>query len=158
MIKRISALVLVMISLLSFAACKPETDDATPKTVDLIAIRNELYEKTNATDPIEINKEEFYRLFGIEADKIKVSASYMVSNEIFPDEIMMVEASDAEAAKEVAEKLQIHLDEITAQATGYDAKGQAIAEATTIIVKGNYIAMFFSQQRETMEEIYNSHF
>ena len=155
MIKKISAVVLAMIMMFSFAACKGESGN---KTVDLMAIKADILKQTNTTDNIELTAESFGYEFGIEADKVKTNASYMLLRDIFPDKIVMVEAVDEEAAKYITEKLETHLASLKEQADGYDAKGQAIAEATTVIVKGNYIAMFYTQDREQIEEIYNSYF
>ncbi|MBQ3005130.1 MAG: DUF4358 domain-containing protein [Clostridia bacterium] len=155
--KKFTAILMAALMLISFASCTKSPTN-TNVNVDLDAIKAELIEETGVTEPIEIGREEFYSLYGIEADKVKHSASYLVSTEIFPDEIMMVEASDDDAAKLIAEKLQLHLEDLKSQATDYDAKGLAIAEATQVHINGRYVAMFFSQQRETMEEIYLSHF
>ncbi len=155
MIRKITAIIMAALMLFSFASCTKAPEN---KTVDLNSIKTELLEKTGVTEPIEINREQFYSLYGIEADKVKASASYLVSTEIFPDEIMLVEAADEDAAKVVAEKLELHLEDLKSQATGYDAKGLAVAEATEIHINGRYVAMFFSQKREMMEEIYLGYF
>jgi len=155
MTKRISAIVLAIIMLFSLASCKGGTVN---KTVDLNAIKTDILTQTNKTNPIELDADRFFSEYGIEADKVKSNASYMLIGEIFPDKIVMVEAVDEAAAKYITEKLEVHLESLKAQADGYDAKGLAIANATTVIVKGNYIAMFFTQDREQIEEIYNSYF
>ena len=154
MIKKISAIVLAIVMLCSLAACA----GVTKKEVNLATIKSEILEKTGA-EPLELDEDNFYRSYGIEASKLKTNESYVVLTEaLFPDEVILVEAVDEEAAKFVVEQLEAHLEDTMSQATGYDEAGLAIAKGTKVIQNGNYVAMFFSQDREEMEAIYNSYF
>ncbi len=138
----------------SFAACSGEA----PKDLDLSAIKTTLLEKAEGTT-IEFDAESFTTYYGIESEKIKQNYSYLVQTEaLVPDEIVLVEATNEESAKAIEEALKSQLEQKISQLTGYDEKSLAVAKGTTIHRDGNYVAMFFSQQREEMEKIYNSHF
>lgn len=154
MIKKFSILTLIIIMLFSFSACSSEE----AKNVDLSSIKNEILEKTGAT-PLDFTEDSFNNYYGIEGSKLKQNSSYQAQvNAYVADEIVLVEAIDEEAAKFVEETLKSCLEQKISQLTGYDPDSLAVAKGTTVHRDGNYVAMFFSQSRKAMEDIYDSYF
>jgi hypothetical protein len=82
----------------------------------------------------------------------------IVMTGVFPAEIIMVEAVDEAAAKDIEAKLQSRLDGLKQQSQSYDAESYAIASACEVEVEGNYVALFFSEHNEGMVSMFNEAF
>ena len=162
MVKKITAILMVAIMILSFASCGGAGDSAdkteAPKTIDLGAIKSEMITQFNIELPIELDNDKLLNQYGIAAQTVKASGSFIVLTGIFPAEIVMIEAVDEAAAKEIAGKLQTRLDDLKIQSQSYDAESYAIAQGCSVLTNGNYVAMFFSEHGAEMETLYNSKF
>ena len=89
--------------------------------------------------------------YGITADQVTSSASFNATvGTAFPDEIVMVEATDAAAAQDVASKLTNRLSAIADQAASYDPDSEALAKKCEVVTSGNYVGMFFSSHYDEM--------
>ena len=168
--KRFATLTAVLLSLvlvLSLAACGGEettettetdpatqtetqepagTDTDTTGAVDLAALREKMVADYQLTDVLELET-----AYGISADLVKSSASFnAASGAAFPQEIVMVEAADENAAAQVAEKLTNRLSSIAEQAASYDPDSLALAEKCTVVTDGVYVGMFFSTNYDGM--------
>ena len=162
MIKKITAILMVAIMILSFASCggaggSSEKTEA-PKTIDLQAIKNEMITQFNIESPIDLDNEKLLNQYGITAESVKASGSFIVLTGIFPAEIVMIEAVDENAAKEIKDKLQARLDDLKVQSQSYDAESYSIAQNCSIFTNGNYVAMFFSEHGAEMENLYLKYF
>lgn len=73
---------------------------------------------------------------------------------VFPDEIVMIKATDADAAKRIEEKLNKRLEEVKVQSESYDAENYALAQECKVIKEGNYVALFLSAKHADMEKIF----
>ena len=153
MMKKLTALCLCLLLICSLAACGAKTP-----TVDLAAVKAELYSDIPVTDPIELSNDRLTSLYGIAADSVAENASFLVMSDIFPAEIVMVKAVDAAAATDIAAKLQKRLDNLKVQSQSYDAESYAIAQACTVMQNDVYVAMFFSEDGAAMETVYKAKF
>lgn len=162
MVKKITAILMVAIMILSFASCGGAGDSGekteAPKTVDLVAIKNEMITQLNIESPIDLDNDKLLNQYGITAETVKSSGSFIVLTGIFPAEIVMIEAVDENAAKEIQGKLQTRLDDLKAQSQSYDAESYSIAQSCSVYINGNYVAMFFSEHGAQMENIYLKYF
>lgn len=154
MMKKMTALLLCVLLMLVLTACGGKD---VPASVDLAAVKAQLYADIPVTDPIELSTDRLNALYGITADTVSVNESFLVMSDIFPAEIVMIEAVDAAAADAIAAKLQTRLDSLKIQSQSYDAESYAIAQACTVMQNGNYVAMFFSEDGAAMETIYKSY-
>lgn len=173
--KRFATLTAVLLSLvlvLSLAACGGEettettetdpatqtetqepagTDTDTTGAVDLAALREKMVADYQLTDVLEVETAALETAYGISADLVKSSASFnAASGAAFPQEIVMVEAADENAAAQVAEKLTNRLSSIAEQAASYDPDSLALAEKCTVVTDGVYVGMFFSTNYDGM--------
>lgn len=162
MIKKITAVLMVAVMILSFAACSGAGDNGektdAPKTVDLTALKTEMVTQFKIDSPIDLDNDKLLNQYGIAAESVKASGSFIVLTGIFPAEIVMIEAVDENAAKEITDKLQKRLDDLKVQSQSYDPESYAIAQACSVLTNGNYVAMFFSEHGAEMEALYNSKF
>lgn len=148
--KRIIAAVLLLVLMLS--AC----GGSAAVTVDLASVKQTMITDLQIVDPLDIPAERLEDLYNISAESIKSSACFITMGGAFPDEIVMVEAVDAKAAQEIAQKLEARLADVTNQAQNYDADSFALLKACKVETAGNYVHLFISAQSAQMREIFNA--
>lgn len=168
----LAALLLTLVLVLSLAACgdKNTADDnqttdqpsttqpadngdaaQTTGSVDLAALRDQLIADCGYTDTLPLETAMLESTYGITADQVTSSASFNATvGTAFPDEIVMVEATDAAAAQDVASKLTNRLSAIADQAASYDPDSEALAKKCEVVTSGNYVGMFFSSHYDEM--------
>ena len=77
-----------------------QTNGTTTGSVDLAALRDRLIADCGYTDTLPLETAMLESTYGITADQVKSSASFNATvGTAFPDEIVMVEATDAAAAR-----------------------------------------------------------
>lgn len=167
----LTALLLTLVLVLSLAACgdkntaddnqttdqpadngdAAQTNGATTGSVDLAALRDQLIADCGYTDTLPVETAGLESTYGITADQVTSSASFNATvGTAFPDEIVMVEATDAAAAQDVASKLTNRLSAIADQAASYDPDSEALAKKCEVVTSGNYVGMFFSSHYDEM--------
>ena len=151
MMKKICSLAAVCLLLISMTAC------GTPD-VDLQAVKTDMQTQLSIANATDLPVDTLLSLYGITAESVADSASFMILSDVFPAECIMIKATDTTAAADVAAKLQTRLDSLKVQSQNYDPESYAIAQACTVLVNDVYVAMFFSEYGAQMETIYNSYF
>lgn len=125
--------------------------NAATGTVDLAALRDQLIADCGYTDTLPVETAALNTAYGITADEVASSASFQAMvGASFPDEIVMVEATDAAAAQDVATKLSNRLTAIADQAASYDPDSEALAKKCEVVTSGNYVGLFFSTHYDEM--------
>lgn len=146
--KKIICLLLALMLVLSGCGAEPVTKDIT-------AIKDTILSQLQITDAMDLPAERLLDLYGIETAQIKTSACFITMGGAFPDEIVMVEATDAAAAKAVAEKLNARLADVKNQAQNYDAESYALLEKCKVTTTGTYVTLFISAKSEAMQSIFD---
>lgn len=131
---------------------------ATEPDVSLDAILSEIENAVEMDSASRMSDSDLLDLYGIQAADIAEQASLVSMNGIFPDEIIMVKATDEEALTRIREKLENRLQEVLNQSRSYDAENYAIAQKCAVDVRGLYAALFVSANHEKMTELYSAHF
>lgn len=148
--KRMIAAVLLLVLMLT--AC----GGSAGVTVDLASVKQTMITDLQIVDPLDIPAERLEDLYNISVESVKTSACFITMGGAFPDEIVMVEAVDAKAAQEIAQKLEARLADVTNQAQNYDADSFALLKACKVETVGNYVHLFISAQSAQMREIFNA--
>lgn len=146
--KKIICLLLALMLVLSGCGAEPVTKDIT-------AIKDTILSQLQITDAMDLPAERLLDLYGIETAQIKTSACFITMGGAFPDEIVMVEATDAAAAKAVAEKLNARLADVKNQAQNYDAESYALLGKCKVTTTGTYVTLFISAKSEAMQSIFD---
>ncbi len=152
MLKKVCSLTLALMMLVGLTAC-----GGTPE-VDIQAVKTDMQTQLAITNATDLPVDTLLSLYGITAESVADSASFMILSDIFPAECIMIKAVDTAAASEISTKLQTRLDSLKAQSVNYDPESYAIAQACSVLVNDVYVAMFFSEYGTEMETIYNSYF
>lgn len=153
MMKRIIALLLVIAALCALAACGGSAKDVT---VDLTAVKSQIISTLAISDPLDIPVDRLYDLYTIDPATVKDSACFITMGGAFPDEIVMVQAVDEAAAKQIAQKLQNRLADVTNQAQNYDAESFALLEKCKVETAGTYVHLFISAKSTEMRTIFDN--
>ena len=163
----LTALLLTLVLVLSLAACGDKNTADDNQTTDQPSTTqpadNGDAAQTNGattgsviadcgyTDTLPVETAGLESTYGITADQVTSSASFNATvGTAFPDEIVMVEATDAAAAQDVASKLTNRLSAIADQAASYDPDSEALAKKCEVVTSGNYVGMFFSSHYDEM--------
>lgn len=147
--KKIICLLLAL--MLVLAGCSQ-----APVTKDIAAIKDTIVSQLEIENALDLPAQRLLDLYGIEATQIKASACFITMGGAFPDEIVMVEATDAAAAKAVAQKLEARLADVKNQAQNYDAESYALLEKCKVTTLGTYVTLFISAKSEAMQSIFDN--
>ncbi len=177
--KKLLAIVMCIVMVMSLVACSQSTEEETTTTpvettaaqadtsaqvqtpadtTELGALKDKMIAEFGIKDPIVLDNSKLLDQYGITEDTIASQSSFIVMTGVFPAEIIMVEAVDEAAAKDVEAKLQARLDSLKQQSQSYDADSYAIASACEVETEGNYVALFFSEHNESMVELFEEKF
>lgn len=152
--KRIIAVVLALVCALSLFACGGGAD-AQPK--DVVAIKDKIIADLAIEGAIEVqDKEMLLNTYGIAVDDIESFACFSTMTGAFPDEVIMVNAVDEDAAARVESMLNTHLVQVLVQSKNYDAENYKLAQECKVITSGTTVALFISANHAQMEEIFNA--
>ena len=151
--KRIFISLLSLLIVISCCGCGTNTSDVT---VDLAAVKTAILTDLAIQDPLDLPAERLSDLYTIAPEDVKSSACFITMGGAFPDEIIMVEAADAAAAKRIGEKLEARLADVTNQAQGYDAESFALLKACKVETVGVYVHLFISAKSAQMRAIFDA--
>ena len=151
----LTAAVLALAMMLALAGCNggdgEKKDPVQTKTVDLVALRDQMLADNNITDSVNVDVEGLQSAYQIDPETVaNVGAFNATSGAAFPQEVVMVQAVDETAAADIAKKLEGRLSNIAEQAASYDPDSQALAEKCKVVTDGVYVGMFFSEHYDTM--------
>ena len=156
--KRIIAVLLLMICCMGLVACADKTADEknteTEKVIDIASVKDKIISEFKLDDVTEINDKMLLNIYGIETADIKEYACFLKSKAVFSDEVFIIRATSQEAQERIAEKLESHLKSVLAQASGYDAEQEAVAKKCKVITESDVVALFISADHERMQEIF----
>lgn len=139
----------------------PETDpgeDEVEKNVSLEQVRSAILDQLSVVDPLLLEGEMLEGLYGITSDMLKQSASFVTMSGTFPDEVIMTEAVDDEAAEAIAAALQRRLDEVMVQSKTYDAENYEAAQQCKVSRSGLFVALILSPKQADMTAVYEGFF
>lgn len=179
--KRIMIIVLVVLLLFVVAACgqttqefveedvevaenviaeaeneQQESTDEVPdgEGISLETIRSEMIDSLSVEEPFLLETDALLGLYGISADMVAQSASFVTMSGTFPDEIILVEAVDSAAADAVEELLCNRLNEVLVQSQTYDAENYAAAQACQVWRNDLFVALILSPDQQAIVECY----
>ncbi|MBQ7341448.1 MAG: DUF4358 domain-containing protein [Oscillospiraceae bacterium] len=149
--KKVLCMILALVLLLvSLVACGVE-----PAKKDIAAIKEQIITDLAIEGAMDIPSERLLDLYGIDAASVKTSACFITMGGAFPDEIVMVEAVDTAAAKEIVQKLETRLADVTNQAQNYDAESFALFQKCKVQSSGVYVALFISAKATEMQKLFD---
>lgn len=125
------------------------------EAADLAALKASIIEKLEISNPVDVASDRLTALYGIDAADVADSACFITMEGSFPDEIVMIKATDADAAGRIAEKLGVKLEDVLNQSKNYDADNYAIAQTCKVVTKGDFVSLFISAKHVEMEKMFD---
>ena len=163
-LKSFLIIVLIFSLLTCFISCSStkENGDSTSNTTDapfapdLSALRSAMIEKFGATDAVEFDSDVLLDLYGIAASDVAESACYMTMDGVFPQEIIMIKATNEESLAKIAEALEKRIADVKIQSQSYAPENYALAQKCKVEKRGLYVTMFLSPNFDEMTTMFNS--
>lgn len=163
--KKILTLALCLLMALCLTACGGNEDatqpdannDAVAGTIDLAACLEQIKTDCALTDARNINADSLFDIYGVAAEQYKQAACCMVPTGVFPAEVLMFEAADADAAAAIAAKLELRLQEVKNQSQSYDAANYALAQQCAVRTDGLVVSLFISADYAKMNTVLDAY-
>lgn len=155
--KKLIAFTMMLVMALSLAACS-QSGDNSGKTADLPKVLETMKSEVGFSDVIELDERGLKSNYGIEAEDVKQYAALVDASGIKCEEVVLIEATDADAAKRVKEQLDKRFDSKLAQNKDYLPEQYAIIKKCSVEQSGNYVSMIVGEQHEKLTEIYQKAF
>ena len=134
---------------------KPAEEVKSSTAVNLEAVKNAIITIVGVADPLDVPTSRLSSLYGIDASLVKQSACFVTIEGAFPDEIVMIEAVNEDAASSIKSLLNNRLAEVKEQSKSYDAENYALAQQCSVDKKGLFVTMFLTPQHANMKVIYD---
>lgn len=126
-----------------------------PVTVDLAALKAQIFTDLSVTDSVDVETDMLLDLYGIAAADVAESVGYMTMDGVFPDEVILVKAVDADAAGRIAEALNRRLEDVKLQSKDYDPENYELAQKCSVQTTDLYVTLFLSPHYDRMTELFN---
>lgn len=141
--KRLLALAAAMMMLL--CACASQT----AKEVSLASVMDELTGKYGLDEGmLTLTADDLMELYGIAGEDVKQFEARLPMESILADEIVLIEATDAQAAARVQEKLEARYQSKLNETRDYLPDEYAKVEKCEVKVDGNYVSLIVLSQAE----------
>lgn len=130
------------------------------KNADLVLseVRTAMIDAQGTEDAYLLETEALLNLYGIHEEDVAQSASYVTMSGTFPDEIILTEAVDEDAAARIAACLQTRLNEVLVQSETYDPDNYQAAQACKVETDGLFISLILSPKQEDLTAVYKGFF
>ncbi len=162
--KKIICLIMVSMILFALCACTGNNTDTNTTTkniqLDLAQIMTEIESSVTLPENMDdiTNVDLLLQYYGIEAEDVKSYAVKINGTGIKCDEVVMIEATDADALGRIKTCLENRLEDVKNQMNNYLPDEYKIASACKVETVGNYATLFISPDANTMTDIFNSKF
>lgn len=144
----ISVIALIAVLAVSLCAC-----GSTAKPLG--DIFSEMKTTYNVTDLVEFTAPaDLNRFYGIAKEDVKELAGGINNSGVDMEEIVMILASDKDAAERIAEALNNRRDSKLNETKNYNPEQYVIVENSTVDVDNNYVSMFISEHSGAMKADY----
>lgn len=164
--KKLLSLFIAVLVLASFAGCGNESNNQTnqsqnasssAKEVNLSDVLAEIKEQvTFPSMAVYSDIEDLLDIYGIKAEYVKQFVAEVNDSGLEQDEIVIIEAVDAEAAAKIQERLQKRYDSKLSQNENYNPEQAEIIKACKVEVNGNFVSLIVSPDAEKITNIYKS--
>ena len=124
--------------------------------VDLSEVMREISSQVDVPSMLAYDTEDLYSAYGIQAEDVKQSVAQVAYDSVRSDEIVMVEAVDADAAARVKECLDGQYQSKLAATQSYQPDQYAIIQQCVVRQQGNFVTMFVSPDADQMTSIFDA--
>lgn len=151
--KRVLCLIMMIVTAAAFAGCS----GGDGKSYDVQKAGEEITAQIeSASQMTKINDDILASFYGIDISDVDSYFVLISTDSTNQDEVVMIEAKDAEASGRVLEKVQTRYDSKYAQTKDYLPDEAKKIEESKVESDGRFVWMFISEDAGKMEEIFAS--
>ena len=152
--KKLLSLLLLAVMILTLSACGGG-DKQSAKSADLKAV---LAKFTFDGEMLEMDENDMLDVYGIQAADMKQFAAAVNTSGIDCDEVVLVEAKDADAASRVKEALDKRYQAKLNETKDYLPDEYTKISACKVEISGRYVSMIVSADAEELTRLYKDSF
>ena len=152
--KKLLSLLLLAVMILTLSACGGG-DKQSAKSADLKAV---LAKFTFDGEMLEMDENDMLDVYGIQTADMKQFAAAVNTSGIDCDEVVLVEAKDADAASRVKEALDKRYQAKLNETENYLPDEYAVIKTCSVVMDGSYVAMIVAPNAADLVKIYNESF
>ena len=142
---------IALLAVLAAMTCAGTAETAeAPATLEAV-----LSEFALGEEMMPLTEEDLSDIYGIEAEDVAQFAAAVNSTGIKADEIVLVEAVDAEAAARVKEALDNRFQSKLNELDNYLPEEYAVTKACSVESEGNFVAMIVAPNAADLVKLYN---
>lgn len=145
--KLISVFALITVVAVALCAC-----GSTAKP--LSEVFESLKADYNITDMVEFKSVDDLSRYGIKTEDVKEFAGGVNKSGVDQEEIVMILATDADAAQRISEALNNRLESKKNETKNYNPEQYAIMEDCAVDIDNNYVSLFISENADAMKADY----
>ncbi len=159
--KKIIALLLCLLMVLSLTACGDNSEGASDDntnnvTVDVQKIYNDCIALMNEMVPLDADM--MLDFCGIKAEDCVKAFVAISSDGLLTDEIWVIEVVDDAAAKRILDNTDKRLEAKAEESITYSPVQYAVVQKAQVIRKGNYIAMLVAPNVDELKAVVDTAF
>ncbi|MBQ3378764.1 MAG: DUF4358 domain-containing protein [Clostridia bacterium] len=148
----------IMICALFMAASCSDSASKEETAVDLGAVMDSIGEFVSDQDMLDLSDEEMLSFYGIEKGEYAQFAAKINVSGVSADEIVFIEAADANAAQSIKDKLENRYQAKLNETKNYFPDEYNKIQASSVEQNGNYISMVISADADAINAVYRSAF
>jgi len=157
--KKIFAVALMIALVLTLTACggkeEPVSEPAAQEAVKEIVLSDIMAQFTFDGEMLELAATDMLDLYGIEEADMKQFAAVVNTSGIDCDEVILIEAVDAEAAGRVKECLDTRYQAKLNETENYLPDEYAVIKECSVTQNGNFVAMIVAPNAGDMVSVYD---
>lgn len=150
--KKLISIVLLIVLVLTLSACGGKKE---AKSVNLSEV---LAKFSFDGEMMALEVTDLLDLYGIAAEDVKQHAATVNTSGIDCDEVVLVEAANADAAKRVKTALDNRYQAKLNETENYLPDEFAVIKTCSVTTNGNYVAMIVAPNAADMVKVYNESF
>ena len=147
--KKIVAIALTLILVLSLAACGG-SESASSVKLDVAQVYEKLTQTATLPEMLELDESLMLDYCGIKAEDVKAAKVAICADSLRTDEIWVIDAKDAAAAKTIADLAQKRLTKKGEESITYSPEQYAVVEKAELIQTGNSLVLIVSPDVELL--------
>ncbi|MBR2742052.1 MAG: DUF4358 domain-containing protein [Clostridia bacterium] len=159
--KRVKAgisLAVMLCAVFLLASCSGDKTKEADVTVDLGAVMESVSAYTSGEDMIDLSADELLSFYGIEESECAQFAAKINVSGVSADEIVFIEAANADAAQSVKEKLENRYKAKLNETKNYFPAEYEKIEAASVEQNGNFVSMVISSDADEINAVYKAAF
>lgn len=152
--KRIAAYLLVLLCLLSLAACGKDAPAKTPTVTDMNQMYEKIQQAVTMPEMLKLDASMMLDYCGIRQEDVKQAVVAICADSLRTDEIWLLEAVDADTAQRLVELANKRLTKKGEESITYSPEQYAVVEKAQLVQMGNYIALLVSPDSVAMADVF----